>query len=308
MFRLLMQIMVLVILFAANAEAFTDIFFKAIKGDDYDKERIPTSPNPVVLMTERPFEEVFNETTAALKNAGYSIQGQQRNTSSGSIYAWLTTEPKYTNPEIGDIIKAAITVSITPEKGNNLISIKGEMFKGYAHGKHKPYFQVAGDAAKVIEQRFASVIVSDGTQKTDNFIIATTSYTINDIEELFLFCKPDVKRWRESGGDTDKAFAPCQRQLETIGGYVSYLTGARVSVNVDYEYYFAGNSGQDHMRHFEYHVKYYKFKMDLFNIPKRTDKMVDMPYDVMTKIKTKDGKTITIPGEKENIFRRKIDG
>ncbi len=300
----------------------SEAIFSAILDKVFQKDRaaeiIPTSPNPVVLEVRgRSFDSAYSQTVKALKMAGYQVKEVSKTTSSVEIRGTLRTDSPYVRPEPSDYIRAVVAVSITSEDpGVYLVSIKGEYFPEYVLYKHRPPFLISGEVAKVVEQQLMPSVIVGDILPTADYFIANTDYKISDIERIRFYCKPNTERWSRNvegvAAIEGKEFEPCQRQLEVFGGFLKLIGDEKKVKPLIHNDYFRRNLGMDHFRRFHTYADFYKVGYDGFPAPnpqvaeKRPETVFETPYEVTNVIELKDGKTLTLIGLREDIFRKRL--
>lgn len=306
---------VILLVSAIRSEAFLGLLFPKY----FNEKMIPSKPNPVVFMVKgKSYGELQSKTVNALKSIGYTINRRyvtEDSEDSGEINAKLYVTPPYAHPDPEDYIQGEVLVSIMPEENYYLVSVKGVKFAEYRLGKHKPEFLTAQDAAGIIRQQLLPSVITDGKVPGSDFYIAGTDYKITDIEGITAFCKPDFERSsriKDVSEKNESDLAICFRQLEVIGGFADQLPRKNIwflmQKNAWEEIYW-----KDSGRRYRSYIKYYGFnggdeKLTNEVYPKKgyPETEVEIIGESMMIIKTKDGKNLTIPGMREDIFRKRL--
>ena len=167
----------------------------------------------------------------------------------------------------------------------------------------------------MVEQQLMPTVIIGDKIPTAEYYIANTDYKIEDIQKIRFYCKPDAQRWSKNvdvyASRSGKEFEPCQRQLEVIGGFLKMIEAQKVKPYLYYPY-FKEKFGSDHLSKFHTYAGHYNVGYDFFPAKnptvakERPDTVFETPYEITNVIELKDGKTLTLIGLREDIFRRRL--
>lgn len=294
--HLLTGILLVFIVGIGISEAFIFDLLDKLTGNDRRTQILPMVPHPnVYVVRGKSLEEIIYKVKSAMTYLIYTdIIKEDKSDNGWTITAYRTIKPTVVNPAPEDRIWAKTTVSVMPAdegEGSYFLIVKGEFFQGFTYYHHKPPFVMAKVLAERIEKELTpTVILEDKDEANENselkreygvIYIGNTNYTLDDISEVIIY----------SSSYSAENF---NELIQYVGGYSNLIGLDKIKVRV--------REKRDTVGSFKYIVDFYKFKV-LYDVPAEEE---GKGADPRTIIKLKDGKQMTVPFYKEDLFRKRI--